>query len=121
MFCMILNLSDENFNDNLPVFKALQLFYGLGEKTVSKICKQNGICKNEVFGELDEDQILSISNQVSINKIEHTQELKKKLSKNFNRLIEIKSYRGLRRIKGYPTRGQRTHSNAKTSRKKRLF
>jgi small subunit ribosomal protein S13 len=48
-------------------------------------------------------------------------ELKKLKSLTLKNLIQIKSYRGLRRVRGLPVRGQRTHTNAKSARKGRRF
>ena len=48
-------------------------------------------------------------------------DLKKQHSLLLRNLVEIKSYKGLRRLKGLPVRGQRTHTNCKTSKRQRRF
>ena len=83
--------------------------------------KFTGICKNQLVNSLEPDQIENITQTISLLKIEIDKELKKKIYKNYEKSVNIKSYKGLRKKKGYPARGQRTHSNGKTAKKKRIL
>jgi len=99
------------------IFFALSTIYGIGRTKSFLICKQLGFSTNLKVKSLSDDQILKILKLIETSNLLITSELKKKQILILKRLIFIKSYRGLRRIKGLPVRGQRTHTNAKTARK----
>lgn len=103
------------------VHKVLVKNYGLGKNLTNSICSSLGICKNYKVNELTTDQIEEMEKKIFAKKIKINQTLKKELTKNFEKSVQIKSYKGLRRVKGYPANGQRTRSNAKTARKKRIL
>jgi small subunit ribosomal protein S13 len=92
---------------------ALTYIYGIGNPRALKILEAAGIDPFVKIGTLDED---------SLNKIRSVIEqqggiegdLRKEISLNIKRLIEIQSYRGLRHRRSLPVRGQRTHTNART-------
>merc|ERR1712004_610141 len=93
------------------IYFELRNVYGLGKKTSFFICKKLGFSKNYLVYNLSSDQVLKI-----INLIEKSSLLIGSNLKNFQRLllinlINLKVYKGLRRIKGLPVRGQRTHTN----------
>ena len=69
--------------------------------------------------DLTDEQILRFLKLIEQSKITITSDLKKMNRLIISRLVTIKSYRGLRKIKGLPVRGQRTHTNAKTASKVR--
>lgn len=109
------------FESTLPENKslnfALRYVFGIGKKRSSVVCRKLGFSYNFQSKHLSEDQI----NQVvklseSLNWV-LSNDLKKIKLLVIKKLVFIKSYRGLRRKKGYPVRGQRTHTNAKTARK----
>lgn len=93
---------------------ALNSVYGIGHFQSLKICKKLGILKNFKVLELSTEQlkelliILETSHQIFSN------DLKKLNILILEKLVSIKTYRGLRRIKRLPVRGQRTHTNSKT-------
>ena len=95
--------------------------YGLGKTSATYLCRQTGICLNQNFSDFTSDQIEEITKRISQKNLIIEQELKKKLMKNLETSIKIKSYKGMRKIKGYPANGQRTRSNAKTARKKNFY
>jgi len=70
---------------------------------------------------LTQEQIEELLQLVDSLNLTLNNELKKLRSLNLKTLISIKSYRGLRRVRGLPVRGQRTHTNAKSSRKGKRF
>jgi small subunit ribosomal protein S13 len=107
--------------NRLPIGRILYValssaIYGIGNVTAIKICRDLGIDYRMRVDDLTEEQILMISNQIKNNYIVGG-DLRARVHSDISRLQHIKSYRGLRLAKGLPVRGQRTHSNAKTSRK----
>ena len=99
------------------IYFALSSIYGIGNKKSLKICKKLGFSVNLKVQHLSEEQVVQILKVIEMSNFMVTSELKKMQQLIIKHLISIKSYRGLRRIKGLPVRGQRTHTNAKTARK----
>nr|YP_009495539.1 ribosomal protein S13 [Psammoneis japonica]AWQ64269.1 ribosomal protein S13 [Psammoneis japonica] len=100
------------------IFFALSTIYGIGKTQSFLICKRLGFSINLKVKHLSNDQIIKILKLIEVSNLRVTSELKKIQILILKRLINIKSYRGLRRIKGLPVRGQRTHTNARSARKK---
>lgn len=95
------------------IWIALTYIYGIGRTTALKILEEAGIEKEKRAGALTEQEVARIQNIIFKDyKVEG--DLRKEVSLNIKRLIEIGSYRGLRHRKGLPVRGQRTHTNART-------
>lgn len=95
------------------IWIALTYIYGIGKTTAQKILKEAGIEKEKRAGALTEQEVARIQNIIFKDyKVEG--DLRKEVSLNIKRLIEIGSYRGLRHRRGLPVRGQRTHTNART-------
>ena len=107
-----------NLIDRKHVVIALTGIYGVGRSQALTICKENNINPHSVLGSLREAEILSITQSLKQRKVEG--ELRRETSLNIKRLIDIKSYRGRRHRFCLPVRGQRTRSNACTSRKRRV-
>ena len=107
--------------ENKSVVFALTKVYGIGEKTAYLICKKLGFSINLKTKDLTQEQVEEIIQLVDSLNLTLNNELKKLRSLNLKTLVSIKSYRGLRRVRGLPVRGQRTHTNAKSSRKNRRF
>ena len=94
---------------------ALTYIYGIGPTRAKEILDGTGISPDKRPKDLTEDDITKIRNFIETNyKVEG--ELRRQVSANIRRLIEIGSYRGIRHRKGLPVRGQRTHTNARTRR-----
>lgn len=100
---------------------SLQKIYGLGNYQTNIICKKLGFSKNLKTSNLTNDQIIKLIKTIENTNLKITSELKKLQIFNLKNLIDIKCYKGLRRIKGLPVRGQRTHTNAKTARSSKRF
>src|SRR5687768_16355818 len=100
---------------------ALTSIYGIGKSTSIDICKKLGFSANLKISDLTEEQTLEILKIIEFLNLTTTNELKQLKSQNLKNLIEIKSYKGLRRSRGLPVRGQRTHTNAKSAKKNRLY
>ena len=103
--------------DNKSVFFALKNIYGIGNSRSSDICKKLGFSKNLKIKNLSEEQIKKLLKLVDNSELLITSDLKKFKNLVLKNLVSIKSYRGLRKIKGLPVRGQRTHTNGRTARK----
>jgi len=80
-------------------------------------CKKLGISKNFKVFELTEEQKFNLIKLIDSSGILINSDLKRFLLNKKKKLINIKSYKGLRKLKGFPVRGQRTRSNAKTAKK----
>jgi len=104
--------------ENKSLLFALNKIYGLGVSNSQKICKKLGISVNFKVKDLTEKQIFKLTNLIESSNFNVASNLKKKKLLVFKKLANIKSYRGLRKIEGLPVRGQRTHTNSKTSKKK---
>lgn len=92
---------------------ALTYIYGIGRSTSRKIIVNFGINPNTKMRDLTEDEVNRLREIIEKNyKVEG--DLRREISLNIKRLIEIGSYRGLRHRRGMPVRGQRTKTNART-------
>jgi small subunit ribosomal protein S13 len=101
---------------NIPPHKhaevALTAIYGIGRTTARKICADSGIEPNMKIKDLSESEIETVRNQVAKYVIEG--DLRRTVSMNIKRLMDLGSYRGIRHRRGLPLRGQRTRTNART-------
>jgi small subunit ribosomal protein S13 len=92
---------------------ALTYIYGLGRSSAQKILTEAGVDWNIKSDDLTEGQITSLRRIIDEQyKVEG--DLRRDLSMNIKRLMDLGTYRGLRHRKGLPVRGQRTHTNART-------
>ena len=92
---------------------ALTYIYGVGPTTSRRILKEAQVGEEVRMKDLTEEEVTRIR---SVIEKEHEVEgdLRRTVSMNIKRLMDISSYRGLRHRKGLPVRGQRTHTNART-------
>lgn len=101
---------------NIPDHKhaeiALTAIYGIGRPTANDICKQVGIEPSIKIQQLSEEQLEAIRNAVA--KITVEGDLRREVSMNIKRLMDLGCYRGIRHRRGLPVRGQRTRTNART-------
>jgi len=102
-----------NFRENKTVLEELKRVYGIGKHKATQICYQLGLTLNCKFCDLTADQLANLSTSTLNFKI--NSDLRQVNNSIRSELIEIKSYKGLRVIKGFPVRGQRTRTNAKTA------
>ncbi len=91
----------------------LTYIFGIGNSRAAKILAKAGVDPMAKLATLDEDQLNQIR-QVIEQEGQIEGDLRKEVSLNIKRLIEIQSYRGLRHRRSLPVRGQRTHTNART-------
>jgi len=91
----------------------LTYIFGIGRTRAKSILHRTGIDENKKIGDLTEEEITRIR-QLLEDEGAVEGDLRKEVSMNIKRLIEMGSYRGLRHRRGLPVRGQRTHTNART-------
>jgi len=91
---------------------ALTYIFGIGRPTAEKICKDSGISQDIRSKDLTDDQVNLLRNEVDKVRVEG--DLRREVSLNIKRLMEIGCYRGIRHRRGLPVRGQRTRTNART-------
>ena len=91
----------------------LTYIYGIGRTRAQSILHRAGVDPAKKISELTEEEINHIR-QIIENEGAVEGDLRKELSLNVKRLIEMGAYRGLRHRRGLPVRGQRTHTNART-------
>lgn len=106
---------------NIPVNKhiviGLTYIFGIGNTRASKICTTSKVNPNTKVRELSEGELESIRSEVAKYHVEG--DLRREVSMNIKRLVELGAYRGLRHRKGLPVRGQRTRTNARTRKGRR--
>jgi small subunit ribosomal protein S13 len=92
---------------------ALTYIFGIGTTTAQKIINTTGLSPDTRVRDLTEDEVSKIRDVIDKTlKVEG--DLRREISLNIKRLIEIGSYRGIRHRRGLPVRGQRTKTNART-------
>jgi small subunit ribosomal protein S13 len=101
-----------NIPDHKHAVIALTAIYGIGRQTASEICVKVGITPSVKIKELNEEQLEAIRNVVSKMTVEG--DLRREVSMNIKRLMDLGCYRGIRHRRGLPLRGQRTRTNART-------
>jgi small subunit ribosomal protein S13 len=99
------------------IYFALIQIYGLNKALVNKICKKLGLSKNLKVKDMSIEQNNSLIKLIDNLNIKLNLDLKKYHQEFFTKLINIKSYHGLRKLSRLPVRGQRTHTNAVTCKK----
>ena len=101
-----------NIPDNKHAVISLTYIYGIGRTTAKKLCATTGVDEQARVGDLSEEQLDSL--RAEINKIDVEGDLRREVSMNIKRLLDLGCYRGLRHRKSLPLRGQRTKTNART-------
>ena len=91
---------------------ALTYVYGIGRSVSSEILKRANISEDTRIKDMTEEEVTRIRSIIDEN-FEVEGDLRRDISMNIKRLMDIGSYRGLRHRKGLPVRGQRTHTNAR--------
>ena len=91
---------------------ALTVIYGIGRSRARSICTAAGIAGTTKMKDLSDTEMDRLREQVTRYTIEG--DLRREVSMNIKRLMDLGSYRGLRHRRSLPVRGQRTHTNART-------
>lgn len=116
----MINIFDTELSNSKLIYYALQKIYGINKKKSFFICKKLGFALNLKIKNLSNDQLVELLKIIDTLNLVLSSDLKKLKFLSIRNLISIKSYKGLRRNQGLPIRGQRTHTNARTARKKFL-
>jgi len=103
-----------NVPDNKRIPIALTYVHGIGRTTAFKICKNLGIDTQTRMGQADDDTLNAIRGEIDNGDYKIEGDLRREVSMNIKRLMDMKCYRGLRHRNGLPVRGQRTITNART-------
>jgi small subunit ribosomal protein S13 len=92
---------------------ALTYIFGIGHTSAQQVCHETGIDVNTRVRDLTDEEVVRLRTWIDANlKVEG--DLRRDMSQDIKRKMEIGSYQGIRHRRGLPVRGQRTHTNART-------
>jgi small subunit ribosomal protein S13 len=104
---------------NIPLNKRVEIgltyVYGIGRSQSNAILKKAGVDPNTYVKDLTDDEVIKLRDAIDQD-LTVEGDLRRELSQNIKRLMEIGAYRGLRHRRGLPVRGQRTKTNARQRR-----
>jgi small subunit ribosomal protein S13 len=102
---------------NIPLNKRVEIgltyIYGVGRSQSNAILKKAGVDPNTYVKDLTDDEVIKLRDAIDQD-LTVEGDLRRELSQNIKRLMEIGAYRGLRHRRGLPVRGQRTKTNGRT-------
>lgn len=108
---------------NLPKEKRIEIgltyVFGIGLTTSQKVLKEVGVNPDTRVKDLNDEEVNKIRNAIE-GKIKVEGDVRREITQNIKRLKEIGSYRGVRHSLGLPVKGQRTKTNGRTKRGKRM-
>ncbi len=102
-----------NIPTNKRVEIALTYIHGIGDAFAKEICEKVSIPSERRVNELTESEVIQIRETIDRDYVVEG-DLRREVSMNVKRLMDLGCYRGLRHRRGLPVRGQRTHTNART-------
>ncbi len=103
-----------NIPTNKRVLIALTYIHGIGPAKSKEICERVGISHERRVQDLTDAEVLQVREAVTGGDYLVEGDLRREISMNIKRLMDMGNYRGLRHRRGLPVRGQRTHTNART-------
>ena len=101
-----------NIPDNKHAVISLTYIYGVGRSQARRLCAETGVAESAKIGELTEQEMDALRAKVADMMVEG--DLRREVSMNIKRLMDLGCNRGLRHRRGLPLRGQRTKTNART-------
>lgn len=101
-----------NVPDRKHVWVALTHIFGIGRARALEICRSTAIGPDVVVRNLTDTELDALRGEVAKGVIEG--DLRREISMNIKRLMDLGCYRGIRHRRGLPVRGQRTHTNGRT-------
>jgi len=101
-----------NIPDNKHAVISLTYIFGVGRTQAKKLCATTGVAENAKIGELSEEQMDAL--RASVGGLTVEGDLRREVSMNIKRLMDLGCNRGLRHRRSLPLRGQRTKTNART-------
>ncbi|TCD05455.1 30S ribosomal protein S13 [Erythrobacteraceae bacterium CFH 75059] len=102
-----------NIPTNKRVIVALTYIHGIGRTTAEQLATKLGIDHSRRVQDLSDQEVLQIREAIDADHVVEG-DLRRNTAMNIKRLMDLRSYRGLRHRAGLPVRGQRTHTNART-------
>jgi small subunit ribosomal protein S13 len=109
----VARIAGVNIPTNKRVVIALQYIHGIGPANAHDIVSKVGIPEDRRVAQLTDQEVLQIREVIDRDLIVEG-DLRREVSMNIKRLMDLGCYRGLRHRRGLPVRGQRTHTNART-------
>jgi small subunit ribosomal protein S13 len=109
----VARIAGVNIPTNKRVIIALQYIHGIGAKKAEEIVTKVNIPAERRVNQLTDQEVLQIRETIDRDYIVEG-DLRREVSMNIKRLMDLGCYRGLRHRRGLPVRGQRTHTNART-------
>ena len=101
-----------NIPDNKHAVISLTYIYGVGRSQARRLCDATGVAEQTKISDLSDEQMDALRNKVGEMMVEG--DLRREVSMNIKRLMDLGCNRGLRHRRGLPLRGQRTKTNART-------
>lgn len=101
-----------NVPDKKHAVISLTYVFGIGKTTAKRICQSVGISESIDMGDLSEEEIDNIRSEVA--KVTVEGDLRREVSMNIKRLMDLGCYRGIRHRRNLPVHGQRSKTNART-------
>lgn len=96
------------------VVVALTSIYGVGDAIARRLCEAANLVPTRKVSELSDEDGVKIQEAINDLSITVEGDLRRQVAMSIKRLVDIKSYRGMRHRRGLPVRGQRTKTNART-------
>jgi small subunit ribosomal protein S13 len=109
----VARIAGVNLPTNKRVVIALQYIHGVGQKIAKEIMEKVNLPLERRVSQLTDSEVLQIRELIDRDFMVEG-DLRREVSMNIKRLMDLGCYRGLRHRKGLPVRGQRTHTNART-------
>jgi small subunit ribosomal protein S13 len=109
----VARIAGVNLPTNKRVVIALQYIHGIGQKKAQEIMEKVNLPADRRVSQLTDAEVLQIREMIDRDYMVEG-DLRREVSLNIKRLMDLGCYRGLRHRKGLPVRGQRTHTNART-------
>jgi len=109
----VARIAGVNIPTNKRVLIALQYIHGVGAAKAQEICEKVGIAAERRVNQLTDAEVLQIRETIDREYVVEG-DLRREVSMNVKRLMDLGCYHGLRHRRGLPVRGQRTHTNART-------
>ncbi len=101
-----------NIPDNKHAVISLTYIFGIGRTTAKKLCNTTGIAEEAKIADLSEENLDALRHEISNLAVEG--DLRREVSMNIKRLLDLRCNRGVRHRNNLPLRGQRTKTNART-------
>ena len=101
-----------NIPDHKHAVISLRSIYGIGQTRAQQICEASGIAPTTKIKDLSEAELETLRTEVGKFSVEG--DLRREITMNIKRLMDLGCYRGIRHRRGLPLRGQRTRTNART-------